>query len=205
MKVVISTGHGGIINGQYQTPGKQYRFTDDPPFSVFEGVLNRQIGIRVATKLREAGVQVWDAMTGQHINGAFQFTNQDVSLTTRVSNSNRIKPDLYLSIHCNAIGNDIQGPSLPARGFFVFCTERGVPTARTFLSKIAIPGIRLNREPIAGRRFTELTGPHATSILVECGFFTNRQEAQYLMSEAGQEEVANAIVMGVLGVLRATP
>jgi N-acetylmuramoyl-L-alanine amidase len=204
MKVVVSVGHGGMINGVYQTPGKQYHFTDSPPMSVYEGVLNREIGTRVVRKLISAGVEVHCALTGRRLNGAFNWPNEDVSLTRRVANSNAVNPDLYLSIHCNAIGNSIRGPSLSARGFFLFTTTAGAELGRTFLRDIHIPGIRINREPIAGRNFTELTGPRARSLLVECGFFTNRQEALYMMSEAGQEAISDAIVTGTLDALRAT-
>ena len=41
--LLIDYGHGGLINGEYQTPGgKQYTHTDvDPPLTLYEGVSNR--------------------------------------------------------------------------------------------------------------------------------------------------------------------
>ena len=40
--LVICPGHGGIDpTGQYTTAGKQYHFTDSPPFSIYEGAQQR--------------------------------------------------------------------------------------------------------------------------------------------------------------------
>ena len=48
--VILDAGHGGIINGNYQTPGKR-----SPVFSggqqLFEGEFNRAVKARIKEKL----------------------------------------------------------------------------------------------------------------------------------------------------------
>lgn len=50
MIVLLDNGHGGLINGEYQTPGKRSPIWDDGS-QLFEGELNRAIVARIAESL----------------------------------------------------------------------------------------------------------------------------------------------------------
>ncbi|MHA2085935.1 MAG: hypothetical protein ACXABD_19500, partial [Candidatus Thorarchaeota archaeon] len=62
--LLIDYGHGGLIDGVYQTPGgKQYTFTDvDPNLVLYEGVSNRKTAAALMRLAREAGVPVFDVV-----------------------------------------------------------------------------------------------------------------------------------------------
>src|SRR5690606_5388228 len=51
---IIDAGHGGIVDGRYVTPGKQYKFNDGTV--IYEGVVNRAIGKLLAEMLTRAGI-----------------------------------------------------------------------------------------------------------------------------------------------------
>jgi len=48
-------------------------------------------------------------------------------------------------------------------------------------------------------RFYELDKTHMPAVLIECGFFTNLQEARWLSSEEGINQLATAVWVGVGG------
>ena len=60
MIVILDAGHGGMIDGEYQTPGKRSPIWDDGS-QYFEGVGNREIVSKLTDKLTEKGIEVFNA------------------------------------------------------------------------------------------------------------------------------------------------
>ena len=60
--IVVDYGHGGMIDNQYQTAGKQYTFSDYDDYWIGEGVINRKIAAYLIRYALEAGVKVWDCL-----------------------------------------------------------------------------------------------------------------------------------------------
>lgn len=125
--------------------------------------------------------------------------DKTVSLDDRVEIGNSKKVDYFLSIHCNGADNH------RVRG-----TESIV---HTWNSKKAL-GIAKNIE----NQFKNRAGRHSRgvknkddlkhslqvlkytkmpSVVVECGFLSNRREANYLNTTHGQEMIASAIFRGM--------
>lgn len=121
--------------------------------------------------------------------------DQNVSLNQRVDKANSINANYFISIHCN--GNDRSS---------VHGTESHVHSMK------ATKAVSLAR--LIERQFSSRAGRHSrgvkdkndlkhslqvlkytkmTSVLVECGFVTNKREANYLNSRYGQEIIASAI------------
>ena len=128
MIVLLDYGHGGVIDGVYQTPNaKQYTFTDHDDHIVYEGVLNRQIACRLIKKLREARIPVVDVVA-REISPVKNWTDleqRDVSLRDRIRFANdyaRQQHTIYVSIHSNAFAKNIIGDSTKASGssFYVY-------------------------------------------------------------------------------------
>ena len=95
MIVLLDNGHGGLINGIYQTPGKRSPKWNDGS-QLFEGEFNRAIVngiIEDLTKLRIS-----------YVNIAAEY--RDVTLETRMNRANKYgsRNCFYLSIHSNAGG-----------------------------------------------------------------------------------------------------
>ncbi|MBK8888006.1 MAG: N-acetylmuramoyl-L-alanine amidase [Saprospiraceae bacterium] len=94
--VILDNGHGGLINGIYQTSGKRSPNWDKGV--LFEGMFNRWVVNRIIEKLDRKKIPYY------HISPEFT----DTTLETRTNRANHIfdqNPDVWiLSIHANAGG-----------------------------------------------------------------------------------------------------
>ena len=129
---LLDPGHGGFIDGVYQTAGKRSpEFPDGSQF--FEGEFTRDIARRMDLTL---STMVHTAMDKerQKITEESQpckvsldvinlvDTEEDVSLRTRVNTANQIHREkrncIYVSIHANAhgMGKSFKDPKAKARG-----------------------------------------------------------------------------------------
>lgn len=205
-RIAIDYGHGGWRDGRYQSNDKQYQFTDVPDwFWIGEGIVNRQVAWRLMNMLRENGVEVHDIVRGAQVNSiqSFQTLEQaNVDLNTRVAYANRLPVDTFLlSIHSNATGNSLVGPSQPTRGTCFF-TSPGQTTSdvvatilfETFSRRLGSTFRMLSDnqdgDPDFEADFAVTGRTRCPAVLGEVGFFTNREDAAYLASPAGQLTIA---------------
>ena len=203
--IIIDYGHGGMIEGVFQTPGaKQYRFTDRDGLWIGEGVNNRQIAARLIELALEHGVRVWDAVAGRKWTTAPHWTEleqADVSLRRRVQYTNSVPGAVLLSIHSNAVGDAIEGESIPVRGLRLFTSKgetRSDRIAKTLNEGLAQhQALRVRGEPTEAD-FYVLTKTRNSAVLAELGFFTNYNDARYLMSDEGQQAIAVGLLAGLL-------
>jgi len=221
--VCIDYGHGGEIDGKYQNPSsKQYTFTDHGDLFIGEGITNRMTAVRLIALALAAGVRVWDCVAQKEwttIPGSWRdLEQQNVGLSTRTRYANTACPKaLYLSIHSNAIGNSLKGPSQNARGVCFFTSP-----GKTFSDTIATAVHKAFErafadEPVYTRRgdwsdgdvdheanFHVLRETKSSAVLGEVLFFTNIHDARYLLSSEGQDVIAQAYWDGLEEFLEAT-
>ncbi len=57
--VILDAGHGGMIDGEYQTSGKRSPIWNDGS-QYFEGVGNRQIVSKLTAKLKDKKINVFN-------------------------------------------------------------------------------------------------------------------------------------------------
>ena len=56
--IVVDYGHGGMIDGKYQTAGKQYCFTDHEDYWIGEGITNRKTAAFLIKLALRSGIRV---------------------------------------------------------------------------------------------------------------------------------------------------
>jgi N-acetylmuramoyl-L-alanine amidase len=176
MLIVIDAGHGP------NTPGKR---TPDGSMKEYE------FNSAVANYLRDE--------LAKYENVRVHFTHsdrEDVPLKRRTDEANRLKADLFVSIHANAAGADWSS----AEGIetYVYKTRprEAVALAEKVQAQLVSATGRKNRG-VKTADFHVLRETHMTAILVECGFMTNREEAALLKSDDYRRKVACAIAKGV--------
>ena len=207
--VYIDAGHGGMnpITGKYMTApqwGKYYEFEPqgkEKGFTVYEGEINRKIANFFAELLQEENIP-------------FRFIShefQDFSLSHRCFLANQyfaedqrkgLQPVL-MSFHSNAFGNNAKGKGETPRGFSVW-TTRGLTESDKIAqiwfeeTKKLCKNTITYREDLSDKdsdweeNFTILAGTVMPAVLVENLFFTNREDAKLLLSEAYQKTSALA-------------
>lgn len=196
---LLDPGHGGIINGEYQTSGKRSPIWPDGR-QLFEGEFNRDVVKRLSSLMSEYGVP--------HIN--LVDTETDVPLRKRTDDANdyheRINKNcIYLSIHANAASSD------KATGFEVFTSEG--QTGSDSIAEIIFEEYKKEFPELKPRiddddldsdkesRFHVLTETVMRSILIECAFMTRlNPDCELLMSDSGRQRIADAIFRGVLRI-----
>ena len=95
MTVILDNGHGGLINGVYQTGGKRSPKWDDDS-QLFEGEFNRAIVNGIIQDLNKIHMP-YVVITPEHT---------DITLETRVKRANKYSSPgcFFVSIHSNAGG-----------------------------------------------------------------------------------------------------
>lgn len=125
--------------------------------------------------------------------------SHDVALQTRVSLANTKKVDAYISIHGNASGNGSEWDGGHGIETYVFTSK---PTEAMQLGAIVQGELiretgRTNRG-LKTADFYVLKFTNMTSILCECGFYTNKEEKALMMTKSYQEKCARGIVNGLV-------
>lgn len=175
MKIFLDAGHG------YSTPGKR------SPDGMREYEFNRAVAI-CAKELLESyeGVSAEFAHADSH----------DVPLKERTEKANRLKADCYVSIHANASGSSWN----EAGGIETFVHLSKPKEALALAEKIQknlVLSSGLKNRGVKLANFHVLRETRMTAVLIECGFMTNKKEADLLRSEAYRKSCALAIVAGI--------
>ncbi len=183
MIVLLDNGHGGLINGEYQTSGKRSPIWSDGS-QLFEGEFNRAIVSRLIERLTVLGIPYVIIVPEL----------KDISLSNRVKRANIIEGDnvFYLSIHSNAGGGN---------GFEIF-TSPGKTKSDEIATifgqefKKAFPLKKLRDDYSDGdldkeANFAVLKKTRMPAVLTENFFMDNEEECkQILMTKNGRDKIA---------------
>ncbi len=205
---LLDPGHGGIIDGVYQTAGKRSpRFPDGS--ILYEGEFNRDVVKRImqlalASTIRD-GSEL-DPRYGPLVAGQDQAvinlvdTEEDMSLSHRVRKANILHKErkncIYVSVHANAFGNGREFNR--AKGvctFHHYRSQSGKRLAESLqrwlgdLTPFRDRGVRSND---SWANFYVLRKTHMPAVLSENGFMTNFDDAKALLDPSVRQAVANA-------------
>ena len=167
--ICLDAGHGG------KDPG-----------AVSGGVKEKDIALKMAKLIggRLAGYTV-----------AYTRTDDSyVDLSERATCANRIKADLFVSIHCNSAAN------AQANGVEVFThtsqSEGSMDAANTIYKKLFAAASMVGRG-IKAANYAVLRETKMPAVLVELGFISNAADHAKLTNPAWQEQAAAAITSGI--------
>lgn len=177
MKIALGAGHGP------NTPGKR-----SPDGTLREYHFNSVVARYVADMLLHVYNDVEILLVHDD--------NRDVPLKERTDRANAWGADLYVDIHANAYGsgwNDVQGIET-----FVYKTRPpdAIKLAEAVQRNLIAATGRKNRG-VKVADFHVLRETRMTSILIECGFMTNKAEVELLKSDTYRFKCAEAIVAGI--------
>lgn len=189
---ILDNGHGGIIDGVYQTAGKRSPKWEDGT-QLFEGEFNRAVVKRIISLCEGEGIECINLVD----------TEKDMSLRWRTDRANDIyrerqqsdgKKCIYVSVHANGFNKE------SAHGWSVYTT-----VGETVSDKISqvlyekaqaeFPDHKMRRDTRDGdadkeANFWVLRKVVMPSILSENFFMTNREESKLQLSEEGRDRIA---------------
>jgi N-acetylmuramoyl-L-alanine amidase len=167
--VVIDAGHGGFDRGGI------------PRQRVPESVMNLDVAQRLKAVLTAYGYKV--VMT--------RDSDVFLPLGTRVAIANSYRDAIFVCIHFNAT------PRSSASGIETyFYSSQSLPLASAIHYYVAGGAPTANRG-VRRRGFYVLRNTRIPSVLVECGFLTNPNEAQYAQNSAYRQKLALEIAHGI--------
>ena len=176
--VVIDAGHGG------HDPGKV------GVNNALEKDINLQIAQRIKTHLEKNGLQV--IMTRE--DDVMEDTKLE-DMKKRVALINEIKPAITVSIHQNSYSD----ASIKGAQVFYYTGSEVSKGAATLMQQELRNMDSTNTRDIKGNdTFYMLKKTEVATIIVECGFLSNPEEAQKLVTESYQDELAMAICTGIV-------
>lgn len=176
--VVIDAGHGGYDPGKIGVN------------KALEKDINLQISEKIKRYLEESGIEV--VMTRE------KDIMEETKLTDmqkRVSLINKTKPVIAVSIHQNSYSDSsVTG----AQVFYYKGSEVGKEAATLMQEELKKLNSENVREIKENNNFYMLKKTKVPTIIVECGFLSNAQEAERLVSEEYQEVLAETISGGII-------
>lgn len=183
--IALDPGHGGYDGGAVG------RVSGTP-----EKTLNLDVALRAAQMLRAQGAQVVLTRTDDYAlcdeNPPIRKKLQDMQRRARIITDAGC--DMVISVHMNEYaGRSESGPQ-------VFYRE-GCPAGRLLagaMQEAMIEGLapRTKREALGGDYYILTLG--VPSVLIECGFLSNKEEEALLLTEGYREKLAQAITQGVM-------
>lgn len=196
--VLIDAGHGGKDQG---APGVR---------NLLEKNITLSIARKLAVRLKNQGYRV--LMTRNNDN--------TLTLQQRADLCEKLKPDLFVSIHCNAVGNrKIQGietfAMTPVDAASTSDSKRGTKTGagNAFdknnyrlayeVQKNLTTTLKAEDRGVKHARFFVLRNATCPAILIETGFITHPAEGIKLAQSAYQDRLVNGIVSGISAYAKA--
>ena len=119
-------------------------------------------------------------------------------MKARVRMINEIKPELVVSIHQNSYQTeDVKG----AQVFYYIHSQKGEEMAKILQEAVRTVDPENHRQVKANESYYLLKRTEVPTVIVECGFLSNWEEAEKLSKEEYQQEMAEAISSGILECL----
>ena len=183
VEVVVDAGHGGSDPGKVGVNG------------VKEKDINLSIALKVKERLEKEGISVY--MTREEdkrVDENGQEYSKAEDMKSRVNVINEIKPELVVSIHQNSYqSEEIKG----AQVFYYVNSEKAKEIAQIIQEEMRTFDPMNDRQIKANDTYYMLRRTEVPTIIVECGFLTNWEEANKLIDDEYQNKVADSIVTGI--------
>jgi N-acetylmuramoyl-L-alanine amidase len=114
-----------------------------------------------------------------------------------VTKAEGLNADLFVSIHANSMGSNRPDIS----GLETYYFDSGQRLAQTIHNSV-LRNVNIRDRRVRKARFYVLRKSSMPSVLVEVGFVTGREDAPRLGTAAYQNELAEAIVRGIIQYIR---
>ena len=182
--IVIDSGHGG------DDPGKiginQAKEKD----------VNLKIAKKVKKRLKKEGWKVVMTREEDVMLGDAEKGNRKIhDMKARVELINKTMPAMAVSIHQNSYQEaEIHG----AQVFYYSHSQDGKRMAETMQRALLMADEENTRQAKGNDTYYLLKRTEVPTIIVECGFLSNPQEAEKLTEDEYQKKLAQAITSGII-------
>ena len=177
IKVLIDPGHGGYdIGASYS--------------GYEEKVINLIISEKLKKNLEDSGITTF-------------LTRDDdsfLSLAERVEIINSIKPNVFISIHGNALKT-----SRGIRGVETYYWNKASQQLAFYIHKSILKNVQIPDHYIRRARFYVIHQTSVPAVLAELGFLSNHEDRKLLTNATAQDQYAKALQEAILKFLDIEP
>ena len=177
--IVIDPGHGA------KDPGTSYK-------DILEKDINLNISLFLQSELIKRGATVLLTRDGDYdLSSANAFWRKKSDFDNRIKFINESNADLYLSIHLNYLDeHEYKG----AQVFYNKNNENLAMLLQEFINKELISNRKIKKIPTNTYMYNKLNVP---GVLIECGFLSNYQERNLLVTKKYQQKIASVIAEAI--------
>ncbi len=183
--IVIDPGHGGHDPGKVGSQG------------IYEDEINLEIGMKLKGYLEQSGATViMTRMDDSYLEGPAGNTHKRKDMSFRKQVMQISEADIVVSLHQNAFTQpQVRG----AQVFYYEASPQAKELAQAIQDSIGEYADPTNKRKIkSSKDYYILKESQMPGIIIECGFLTNPEEEQLLVSEAYQDKMAWAIYRGII-------
>jgi len=175
--VVIDPGHGGIDSGAKGV----------------NGIYEKDVVLNIAKEVLNLNKSFFDNELDIYLT---RYNDTLISLSDRSRLATNLKADVFVSLHCNASGKN-------SRGMEVYVhhskNKKAIALGFSILNESTQKlGFEKRGVKFANFQVLRETTPYCPSVLVEMGFMTNADEADYFLEAKNIRAMAMAVLMGVM-------
>ncbi len=178
--IVIDPGHGGKDSGAIG----------------LNNVLEKDVVLKVANEILNLNESLFDSELDIYLT---RYNDTLISLSDRSRLAKSLKADAFVSLHCNASPNNSRGMEVYAhhsknkKSITLGVSILNESTQKLGFEKrgVKFANFQVLREAIS----------YCPSVLVEMGFMTNSDEAEYFLKSKNIRAMALTILMGVMNFL----
>lgn len=178
--IIIDPGHGGL------DPGTSYQ-------NIYEKDINLKISLYLEEELNKLGASVLLIRDGDYdLSNGVKSHRKRTDFDNRIKIINNSNGDMYLSIHLNYLSNS---KYYGAQTFYNKDNEKLAKEVQEHLNN----NLKTDREaktiPSTTYMYNKLEIP---GILIECGFLSNDEERNLLITETYQHKLAQTIAASIV-------
>ena len=187
--IVLDAGHGAF----------------DPGKVGVNGAKEKDINLSIVQKLRDylEAVGFTVHMTRESDDALYaegESNKKSADMRSRIRTMEEKSPEFAVSIHQNSF---TQESSFGAQVFYYGNSSEGKHLAECLQTTIkSVIGDDNHREPKANESYYLLKKSPCPMVIVECGFLSNRREADLLITQEYQDKMAWAVCLGIVEYCR---
>ncbi len=181
--VVIDAGHGFPDNGAVSESG------------IYENEINLEIAKKLEKQLKKAGMTVIMTRKDSNSLSTSKTNNKREDLNKRVGIRDSSDADLFVSIHLNHFSDSRYSGAQVFYGSGNEESELAAGILQSNLIKLVDPNNK--RTPMKSDGIYIIKNTKIPSVLVECGFLSNPNEAKLLNTSEYQKKLSSALYCGI--------
>lgn len=181
--VVIDVGHGGSDTGAIGV----------------NGIQEKDVVLNIANEILGFNKSLLNNLFDVYLT---RYKDTLISLSDRSRLAKTLEADVFASLHCNASSNSSKGMEVYVHNVYNGNTKTSIGLGLSILNE-ATQKLGFKKRGVKFANFQVLReASNYPAVLVELGFMTNSDEADYFLKSKNVRAIALAVLLGITNYLK---